>query len=146
MKSSYYVATVVNAYRMALDILPKKPSKELCDELLKASHRRYTTGFYFGNEDRQYLEDSMPVQESEFVAVVCNDAKDGVVELEMRNKFSVGDSLEILSPDKAIFNKRIEIKAITNSKGEDVESAKVVQERVVVPCKLNLKAGDILRR
>lgn len=146
MKSSYYVATVVNAYRMALDMLPKKPTKELCSELLKASHRRYTTGFYFGNEDRQYLEDSMPVQESEFVAVVCDDTKDGFVELEMRNKFSVGDKLEILSPNKNVFNKKLEIKEITNSHGENVNSAKVVQEKVKVPCNFKLRAGDILRR
>ena len=64
MKSPYYVATVVNAYRKALDILPEKPSKELCAELLKASHRRYTTGFYFKDENKQFIEDSMPVQES----------------------------------------------------------------------------------
>lgn len=146
MKSSYYVATVVNAYRRALDILPKKPDKELCDELLKASHRRYTTGFYFGNEDRQYLEDSMPVQESEFVAVVCEDSANGVVVVEMRNKFSVGDELEVLSPVKESFNKKFLVSKICNSNGEEIESAKVVQEKVKIPCEMPLKKGDILRR
>ncbi len=146
MKSAYYVATVVNAYRQAIDILPKRPSKELCDELLKASHRRYTTGFYFGDEQKQFLEDSMPVQESEFVAVVTKDCDNKIVEVEMRNKFSVGEVLEILSPDKKIFNKKLKIEKITNSSGEQISSAKVVQERVTVPCKLPLKKGDILRR
>ena len=64
----------------------------------------------------------------------------------MRNKFSVGDTLEILSPDAKIFNKKFKIEKITNSSGEDVESAKVVQEKVIVPCKFNLQVGDILRR
>lgn len=146
MKSSYYVATVVNAYRRALDILPKKPDEMLCKELLKASHRRYTTGFYFKDEEKQFLEDSMPVQESEFVAVVSEDARDGFVEVEMRNKFSVGEELEVLSPDKDVFNKKIYINKIVNSCGEEIESSKVVQEKVKIPCDLKLKKGDILRR
>lgn len=146
MKSPYYVATVVNAYRKALDILPEKPSKELCAELLKASHRRYTTGFYFKDENKQFIEDSMPVQESEFVALVTSDAKDGFVEVEMRNKFSVGDELEILSPDNDTFNKKLVVEKITNSQQISVDSAKVVQEKVLISCQLPLKKGDILRR
>ena len=146
MKSSYYVATVVNAYRMALDMLPKRPTEELCKELLKASHRRYTTGFYFDEENRQYQEDSMPVQDSDFVAVVTEDCDGKKVQVEMRNKFSVGDELEILSPDKKIFNKKIKIEKIINSLGEEVESAKKVQEKVFINCSLPLKVGDILRK
>ncbi len=146
MKSAYYVATVVNAYRMALDALPNPPSEGLKAELCKASHRRYTTGFYFKDEHKTFTEDSMPVQESEFVAIVTKSAKNGMVELEMRNKFSVGEELEVLSPNSETFNKKIKIEKITNSSGESVESAKVVQEKVMVPCSLSLFAGDILRR
>jgi len=146
MKSAYYVATVVNAYRQALDMLPKPPSKELCEELLKASHRRYTTGFYFHDENKQFTEDSMPVQESEFVAVVCRDCDGENVEIEMRNKFALGDELEILSPDKKCFNKKLKIQNIKNSIGEEISECKVVQEKVTVPCKLPLKVGDILRK
>ncbi len=146
MKSAYYVATVVNAYRKALDMLPKKPPQKLCDELLKASHRRYTTGFYFGDEKKQYTNDSMPVQDSEFVALVSQDMKDDFVEVEMRNKFSVGDVLEVLSPNDKTFNKKIKIVSIINSNNEKVESAKVVQEKVKISCSLPLVAGDILRR
>ena len=146
MKSPYYVATVVNAYRKALDSLPKQPTKELCAELMKASHRRYTTGFFFKDEQKQFTEDSMPVQESEFVAVVTKDCADGVVEVEMRNKFSVGETLEVLSPDEKCFNKKLLIENITNLAGEEISSAKVVQERVSIPCALPMKKGDILRR
>ena len=146
MKSAYYVATVVNAYRMALDMLPKRPTKELCQELLKASHRRYTTGFYFNEENRQYQEDSMPVQDSDFVAVVTKDCETGEVQVEMRNKFSVGDELEALGPDKKTFNKKIKIEKIVNSLGEEIESAKKVQEKVIINCNLPLKVGDILRK
>lgn len=146
MKSSYYVATVVNAYRMALDMLPKKPTEELEKELLKASHRRYTTGFYFDEENRQFQEDSMPVQDSEFVAIAVEDAKNGKVKLEMRNKFSVGDTLEILSPKKDCFNKNVTIKEIIDSTGEKIESAKKVQEIVEINMVYPILKGDILRR
>lgn len=146
MKSPYYVATVVNAYRKALDMLPAKPSKELEAELEKASHRRYTTGFYYGDEQKQYTEDSMPVQDSEFVAVVTKDSCGGEVELEMRNKFSIGDVLEILSVNDEAFNQKLEVKFIKTLSGESLDSAKVVQEKVKVPCKFKLFAGDILRR
>lgn len=146
MKSSYYVATVVNAYRMALDMLPKKPTEELEKELLKASHRRYTTGFYFDEENRQFQEDSMPVQDSEFVAIAVEDAKNGKVKVEMRNKFSVGDTLEILSPKKDCFNKKVTIKEIIDSTGEKIESAKKVQEIVEINMVYPILKGDILRR
>ncbi len=146
MKSAYYVATVVNAYRMALDILPNKPTKTLEDELLKASHRRYTTGFYFDEENRQFQEDSMPVQESEFMAIAVEDAQNGSVKVEMRNKFSLGDTLEILSPKTDCFNKKVEIKKIISSTGEEVDSAKKVQEVVEINMEYPILKGDILRK
>lgn len=145
MKSPYYVATVINAYRRALDMLPQKPSKVLQEELDKASHRRYTTGFYFGDEEKQFTQDSMPVQESVFMAVVTKAAEKGFVEVEMRNKFSVGDTLEVLSPTQT-FNKKITIKQIINAAGEKVSDAKKVQERVLINCNLPLVEGDILRK
>ena len=146
MKSAYYVATVVNAYRMALDILPNKPTKTLEDELLKASHRRYTTGFYFDEENRQFQEDSMPVQESEFMAIAVEDAQNGSVKVEMRNKFSLGDTLEILSPKTDCFNKKVVIKKIISSTGEEVDSAKKVQEVVEINMEYPILKGDILRK
>ena len=142
MKSDYYVASVVNAYRRALDGF--KDYDVLHSELEKTSHRRYTTGFYFGDKEKEYLEDSMPVQTYVFIAKVVGDAKDGFVKVEMRNRFKVGDTLEILSADDN-FLKRIIIEKIINSKGEDIDDAKRVQEIVTINCPYNLKDGDILR-
>ena len=142
MKSDYYVASVVNAYRRALDGF--KDYDVLHSELEKTSHRRYTTGFYFGDKEKEYLEDSMPVQTYVFIAKVVGDAKDGFVKVEMRNRFKVGDTLEILSADDN-FLKRITIEKIINSKGEDIDDAKRVQEIVTINCPYNLKVGDILR-
>lgn len=142
MKSDYYVASVVNAYRRALD--GYSDFEALKRELEKTSHRRYTTGFYFGAKDKEYLEDSMPVQTYIFIAKVVEDAKDGKVKVEMRNRFKVGDKLEILSADDN-FLKTITIEEITNSKGEKIDDAKHVQEIVEINCPYSLKKGDILR-
>ena len=142
MKSDYYVASVVNAYRRALDGF--EDMNALRDELEKTSHRRYTTGFYFGAKDKEYLEDSMPVQTYVFIAKVVENAKEGKVKVEMRNRFKVGDTLEILSAD-GNFLRKITIENITNSKGEKINDAKRVQEIVEINCPYDLKAGDILR-
>lgn len=142
MKSDYYVASVVNAYRRALD--GYKDYNVLHDELEKTSHRRYTTGFYFGADDKEYLEDSMPIQTYVFIAKVVEDAKDGKVKVEMRNRFKVGDELEILSSDDN-FLKTIKIEKIKNSIGEYIDDAKRVQEIVEINCPYDLKTGDILR-
>lgn len=142
MKSDYYVASVVNAYRRALD--GYKDYNVLHDELEKTSHRRYTTGFYFGADDKEYLEDSMPIQTYVFIAKVVEDAKDGKVKVEMRNRFKVGDELEILSSDDN-FLKTIKIEKIKNSIGEYIDDAKRVQEIVEINCPYDLKPGDILR-
>lgn len=142
MKSDYYVASVVNAYRRALDGF--SDYKILHDELEKTSHRHYTTGFYFGADDKEYLEDSMPVQTYVFIAVAKENAKDGKVKVEMRNRFKVGDELEILSSDNN-FLKTIKIEYIKNSLGEYIDDAKRVQEIVEINCPYDLKEGDILR-
>ncbi|MBQ7453295.1 MAG: U32 family peptidase [Clostridia bacterium] len=155
MKSPYYVATVINSYRRALDLLYKsqkegKPyvlPKELKDELYKASHRAYTTGFMLNDEKlRQNYESSSQIQESVFIAKVLGMEGEGVV-AEQRNKFSVGDTLEILSPGDE-FNKTFKVAKIVDSKGNSVQDAKLVQEKVIVypDRELKLQAGDILRK
>ena len=146
MKSSYYVATVVNAYRKAIDMLPEVAGKDLIEELEKTSHRRYTTGFYFNDEEKNYKEDSMPIQTHEFVAIVTGDTENGYCEVEMRNKFVINEKLEILSKNDEVFNKIIEICDIIDSEGNKIDKAIKVQERVKIKTSLPLSVGDILRR
>lgn len=153
MKSPYYVATIVNAYRRAIDAYnrgEKEVSEELKNEVTKASHRKYTTGFYRPNEnnikeEKECIETSMPVQKTTFMAVVLEQTKDGMVKVEQRNKFVVGDELEILSPDEN-FNKTFKIEKIVNMNGEEVAEAKNVQEALYVNCPFNLNPLDILRK
>ena len=148
MKSPYYVANVVNAYRRAIDnINSLTPSflEMLKTELVKTSHRKYTTGFYFGSNDKECLESSYPVQTHEFMAEVLEDAKLGKVLVEMRNRFKVGDTLEVLSPTDT-FNKKITITKMENLNGENIDDAKNVQEKLYIYTDLPLKEYDILRK
>ena len=143
MKSDYYVASVVNAYRRALE--NKNKIEVLEDELEKTSHRRYTTGFYFDSDDKEFLETSMPIQTAEFIAKVVENSQNGKVKVEMRNRFKIGDELEILSPTDS-FLKKIKIDSIENSKGEQIDDCKRVQEIVTINCPYDLKKGDMLRK
>ncbi len=148
MKTAYYVGTVVNAYRRALDELQKgnKVSKSLIRELDKAGHRSYTTGFYLGDSDNICLESSQPVQDYEFSAYVLGyDTDKKALIVEQRNRFVEGDKLQILSPCEH-FNKEITIKGVTDEKGEEVLDAKREQQKLYIPCEYPLVKGDILRK
>ncbi len=148
MKSPYYVANVVNAYKRALDLkenISQEQMTLLKDELNKTSHRQYTTGFYFGSNDKECLSSSMPVQTSEFMAVVLNDSDGEKVLVEQRNRFKIGDELEVLSPNDT-FNKKIKLDKMTDEKCQDVLDAKNVQQKLYIYTNLNLKKGDILRK
>ena len=148
MKTAYYVGTVVNAYRRAIDLIEKgqEVSEELIDEMYKAGHRSYTTGFYFGGEDNIFLDSSRAIQSHEFCAYVTGyDEQKGVAIIEQRNRFVEGDELEVLSPSDT-FNKKIKVQNLINEKGEEVKDAKFVQQKLYLQTDLKLKAGDILRK
>lgn len=147
MKSPYYVATITNAYRRALDLLAqgKDVGQDLIDECFKTSHRHYTTGFYYGSKDKEFLETSTPFQTHEFVAIVTENTNNGFAKIEMRNRFEIGDQLEILSPNDT-FNKVITITKIFDDNGDEITIANKVQQILSISTPYNLKKGDILRR
>lgn len=142
MKSPYYVATVVNAYRQYMD---KKATLEQCEEELEcASHRPFASGFYFGEAKADPNNDGLYHQTCTFIGIVLEDSGDGRYLVEQRNRFDLGDTLEILSPS-AIGNS-FEVTSIRDLKGEERESAHLVQEKVSIFCPHKLSAGDILRK
>ena len=99
-KSAYYAAIVTGAYRHAIDAacLGKPLDPVWRDEVEHISHRRYSTGFYYG-EPGQYTESSRYLRDWQILAVIesCDAAGNAV--LSLRNKFSAGDTLEIVGPD-----------------------------------------------
>jgi len=147
MKSAYYVANVVNAYRRALDELNLgkfKPNQDRITELEKCSHRRFTTGFCLGENDREFIQSSTPVSTYDFVGVVKQIEKDCYL-IEQRNRFKVGDTLEILSPTN-IHNKTFVVEEMFNKDGEKLSEANLVQEIIKLKCPYKLNQHDILRK
>ena len=147
MKTAYYVANVTNAYRRAFDLIEKGLpfDEKLYEELEKSSHRRYTTGFYFDETDREHIETSLPISTYDFIANVVEDASNGYVKVEQRNRFKVGEELEILSPSNN-FNKTFVVTEIIDDKGQIIDDALKVQQIVSLKCPFDLKKGDILRK
>ena len=150
MKSPYYVANVVNTYRRALDLLESDPESYQIDpkrvvELEKCSHRRFTTGFFLHEGDKEYSESSQPVSTYDFVAQVVRDSQDGFAMIEQRNRFKVGDEIEILSP-RDTFNKTFVVEEMYDVDGERVDDALLVQQQLKIKCPYELCTGDILRK
>ncbi len=146
MKTEYYVANVVNAYRLALDYMKNNKeyllSDEIRNEVYKSSHRDYSEGFFFGNP-KQSLESSLPIMTHDFIAVVLEDTVDGKTKVEMRNKFSC-EELELLSKEKN--NAIIKVEKIFNEDGEEIEVCNVPKQVVYIQTSLPLKKLEILRR
>lgn len=147
MKSPYYVATTVNAYKKAINnyLNNKEPEFDYVKELEKSSHRVFTTGFYFNATDKENLVSATPIQTHEFSAIVLEDAKDNRVLIQMRNKFVVGDTLEVLSPND-YFNSQIKITNIYEEDGTPIEVANKVQQNIYIATDIPLKKNDILRK
>lgn len=148
MKSPYYVASTVDAYRRAIDSYNRDGARYVFDqtlkeELVKSASRPFSTGFYFGRAQQDILHEPDERRYS-FVAVVLKDADNGEVTLQQRNKFLVGDTLEALSPE--LKNERITVEKIVNEEGGLQESAPHPQQTIRINCSLPLKKGDILRK
>ncbi len=150
MKSPYYVGTVVNAYRRALDSYKSGAfNPELDKELYKCKGRGFTTGFYYKERGERVSEvscdNSQTDGEYDFCAKVLGyDADRGLV-IEQRNRFFKGDELEVLSNGK-YFNYNIKIDRMEDEDGAEVTDAKLVQQRLYVPSAVQLEPMDILRR
>ena len=142
MKSGYYLATVINAYRRFMDGGALAESEE---ELLRVAHREYTTAYAFGENNKTVnYDDSQSKGDYKYIADVIGYEK-GFVIAEMRNRFKTGDELEILSAD-GNFGKTFVVEEVYDSKGERVEDCKLVQEKYSVKCPYELKKGDYLRK
>ena len=142
MKTVYYLATVVNAYRRAMDGGDLNVSEA---ELTKINHRAYTKAYFYGENDKTLNYDEGQEQgEYEFAAWVIG-YDDGTALVEMRNRFAVGDELEVLSPDDS-FLKKFVVGDMTDEDNVPVTDAKLVQQRLKIAVPFRLYAGDILRK
>lgn len=149
MKTVYYVANVVNAYRRAIDLVnPTKTQLELLEqETYKCKNRGYSTGFYYGKETaKQTYSKEQKTDGYNFIAVVLGSVGDGFI-VEMRNRFQKGDKLEILSSGDD-FGKVFEVEKIVDESGNEITDAKLVQQKLIIypKDKVTLYPEDILRK
>jgi len=148
-KSSYYVAAITGAYRQAIDLysadpLHYNPPPALLAETKKVSHRQYSTGFYLrGAPPRQYYESGGYIRDWELVATV-DGWQDGWILCTERNRFVLGEELEVLRPDGPPFTFCVD--AIQNEEGEALEVACHPMMRLRVRCERPVAAGGMLRR
>lgn len=152
MKTAYYVATTVRAYRMAIDEYIKDPENwqfnpMWLEELKKGSHRHFSEGFYLGKtttRDQNY-ESASYVRNYDFIGVVRgHEEESGLVIVEQRNRMFVGDEIEIIGPYKeTIYGKILEM---YNEENEPIESAPHAKQIVKMKLDIPVEEHYMLRK
>lgn len=152
VKTSYYVATVVGAYRREIDRYLADPENYVFneaeyDELCKVSHRPYTTGFYFGkpDENSQVYTSSSYIRDYDLVGIVQSyDAATGIATISQRNRFFKGDEVEIIQPMRTFFAQTID--SMTDENGNEIEVANHAEQIVKFKIAEPVVSGAMLRK
>ena len=152
MKTAYYVATTVRAYRMALDEYYKDPENwkfnpMWLDELKKGSHRDYSTGFFFDRPDAKShnYESASYIRNYDFIGLVKgHEEENNLVIVEQRNKMYVGDKIEVIGPFKETMNATI--LEMYNEDNEPIESAPHARQTVKMKLDIDVEKDYMLRK
>ena len=153
MKTPFYVGTVIKAYRQAIDdyftdpALYEKNLPVYLEEVSKASHREYTTAFYYGKPDgdQQVYTNNSYIRDYDFIGMVQQDSDaDGFAWIEQRNKFSVGDEIEVMPAKGKSFS--MVVTEMYNEAGEAVSTAPHPQEKLKMKFSQPVQAFDIMRK
>lgn len=148
-KSAYYAAIVTGAYRHCLDdVMEGKPADDVWrNEVDHVSHRPYATGFYYGYPG-QYYANSRYIREWQVIALVIDCDANGNAVLSLRNKFRIGDTVELVGPDLRPFS--MTVPNMTDEQGQPLEEPKTPQmifhmklPRVVPPMTLVRRAVEL---
>ena len=151
MKTALYVATVARTYRKAIDDYledPKVYEKNLPwyrEQISRCTYRQFTTGFFYGKPDQesQIYDSNTYIREYTYLGIV-GEVKDGLCVIEQRNKFTVGEQIEIMKPNGE--NMEVTVRAIYNEDGERMESAPHPKQKLFVNLDVQAEVFDILRR
>ena len=151
MKTALYVATVARTYRKAIDDCLESEEKYRAnmdwyrEEIAKCTYRQFTTGFYFGRPDEttQIYDNSTYVSEYIYLGTVESVNASGMARIEQRNKFCVGDGIEIMKPDGS--NIPVKVLHMYDEDGEPIESCPHSKQVIDVELSLSPEQYDILR-
>ena len=151
MKTALYVATVARTYRRAIDDFMK--SRELYEknmpwhksQISNSTYRQFTTGFFFGkpSEEAQIYDNNTYLKEYTYLGIV-EDFKEGLCQIRQRNKFSVGEMIEVMKPDGE--NESVTVLKILDEEGKELESAPHPKQKLFLDLGTTLSQYDILRR
>ena len=152
MKTALYVATVARTYRKAIDaaVQGKEAFEEILpwakEEISKCTYRQFTTGFYFGkpDENTQIYDSNTYINEYIYLGII-NRAEQNVVYIEQRNKFCVGETIEIMKPDGSNVETKV-VSIINEETGEKMESAPHPQQKLRVELDQPASVYDLLRK
>ena len=152
MKTALYVATVARTYRKAIDDYLKNPAlykKNMpwyLDQISNCTYRQFTTGFFYGKPDSeaQIYDSNTYVKEYTYLGIVGGTNEDGLYRIEQRNKFSVGETIEIMKPNGD--NIEATVRRIVNEEGGEQESAPHPKQVLYIDLGVPMEQHDILRR
>ena len=152
MKTALYVATVARTYRKAIDdylkdpVLYEKNMPWYLDQISNCTYRQFTTGFFYGKPDSeaQIYDSNTYVKEYTYLGIVGGSNAEGLYRIEQRNKFSVGETIEIMKPNGD--NIKAKVLRIVNEEGGEQESAPHPKQVLYIDLGVPMEQYDILRR
>ena len=152
MKTALYVATVARTYRKAIDDYLTSPEKYkenmdwYLEQISNCTYRQFTTGFFFGkpSEESQIYDNNTYIKEYTYLGIVGERNEEGLYRIEQRNKFSVGEQIEVMKPDGR--NIPVTVKRILDEDGNEMESAPHPKQVLYIDLGQELEMYDILRR
>ena len=152
MKTALYVATVARTYRKAIDDYLTSPEKYkenmdwYLEQISNCTYRQFTTGFFFGkpSEESQIYDNNTYIKEYTYLGIVGERNEEGLYQIEQRNKFSVGEQIEVMKPDGR--NIPVTVKRIVDEDGNEMESAPHPKQVLYIDLGQELEMYDILRR
>lgn len=152
MKTALYVATVARTYRKAIDDYLTSPEKYkenmdwYLEQISNCTYRQFTTGFFFGkpSEESQIYDNNTYIKEYTYLGIVGERNEEGLYRIEQRNKFYVGEQIEVMKPDGR--NIPVTVKRIVDEDGNEMESAPHPKQVLYIDLGQELEMYDILRR
>lgn len=151
MKTALYVATVARTYRKAIDDYLESPAKYIKnmewykEEIGKCTYRKFTTGFFFNRptQETQIYDSNVYIKEYTYLGIVGTKNEEGLYRIEQRNKFCVGQKIEVMKPNGN--NIEVTVKKILDEDGMEMESAPHPKQVLFIDLGVRLDQYDILR-
>ena len=152
MKTALYVAVVTRTYRQAIDdylkdeALYRSRMDYYKEEIAKCTYRQFTTGFFFGkpDHDTQIYDNNTYIKAYTYLGLIGGRREDGFYGLEQRNKFSVGEKIEVMKPDGR--DVEVTVRSMTDEEGQPMENCPHPKQKIYVDLGVELSPFDLLRR